>query len=330
LANRFIGIGEESTYRTPVAATEYIDVVREALGPSDRSFIAVETAGRRELPDKVPGPYRAGGSFDFIVNADNITKLLKWALGNVTTTDDGLATPVAYRHDFTPADEIKSFTIEAAPGVKDGATLKSRQFAGCAVRSLSLEAVARELLVSTVEVIAAKDALINSTTPTFSTVRPFVFFEGQLTLEGSAVANVEAFRVRIENSIPDDAHVLGDMFLPGIRLEGIRVTGDMDVAFLNWDLWKRFWGSATATEPQTNVENVGLKLTMTGLSTGSTGAGFENYKLEVDIPAAYLDTSEAGFDRRTRTVQSLGFEGVYDASAGHLIKVSVINKKSAP
>ena len=324
MSKRFIGIAEETTFRTPVSATEWIDIVSESINPN-RNVIDVETAGRRELVARVPGPFFVSGSFDMIVNADNITKLLKWLLGNVSTSDDG-GSPAVYKHEFTPGDSIKSFTLEICPGVGG----QSRQIAGTAVRSIAFEAPARELLTATVEVLGAKEELISSSTPTFSSLRPFIFFEGSLTLEGSSVGRAEAFRCTIANTIPDDTHVLGDMFLPAIDLLGIRVTGDMDVAFTSWDYWKRFYGSATATEPQTSIEPVSLQFKMTGQSTGSSVAGFENYLLQIDIPKAILDATNANFDRRERIVQGLGFGAVYDESSDYIVKVTVVNKKSAP
>jgi len=323
---RYLGIAEEATYGTPVAAVEYIDIVSESVRPS-QEFIFLETAGYRETREAIPGPFTISGDFDLVVNADNITKFLKWALGDVTTTVDDAAAPVAYKHEFTPANEIKSFTSEIHPGVGG----YSRQVAGCIVTTLRLEAVARELLTSTISIVGSKPTRITESVtgrPTFSTVRPFVFFEG--VVSGFVSADVEAVRWSYANAVAEDAFVLGSRFLPAIRLQGQTVEGDMDIAFVRWDEYERFYGAVGATEPGTEVGPVSLKLTFTGLSTGSTVVGFENYLLELDLPRIYLNTIEANFDRRERIVERLAFRATYDTTAGYICKVTVINKKSEP
>jgi len=328
MGKRFIGIAEETTYGTAVSATDWIDVVSESI-TSEQGFIEVETAGMRERVKRVPGPYNVGGSFDMIVNADNITKLLKWLLGAAETTDDGSSpTPLAYRHEFTPSQTLKSFTMEICPDVGN----QSRQVVGCMVSSIAFEASARELLTASVDVIGQKDSLISPSTPTFSTLRPFIFFEGVVSDGGNPISDVEAFRVTIENDIPDDAYVLGDRFRPDLtkRVQGMTVSGDMDIAFLDWDYFKKFYGSATATEPQTSITPLALKLTFTGESTSSSVEGFDKFLLEIDLPKVYLDTSEANFDRRDRIVQSLGYTAVYDAVAGYICKVTVVNENESP
>ena len=165
--------------------------------------------------------------------------------------------------------------MNIAPAVRDDilASYAMRRVLGCAVTSLSLEAVAREALTSTVSVIARRDSIVaDAQAPSFSALRPFIFFEGNLTLNGVTVANVEAFRVTVENEIADDAFILGTRFLPGIRLQGITISGDVDLAFLDWNMYRRFYDGAFGSGPGTSIASVALELTMTGEATGCAGA----------------------------------------------------------
>ena len=286
-------------------------------------MIDVETAGLRARRYRVPGPYRVSGSFDMVVAPDNIALLLKAGLGSVSTTAGGGG---AYKHEFTPADTLPSLTLEVCPDVGS----RSRQIVGVGITSLGFEATAREVLTCSVDVLGQKETLVSPSSPTLPSLRPFIFFEGSLSLGGSDVANVEAFRFTIENDIPDDAFVLGSRFLPGLRVQGMTVSGDMDVAFTTWDLYKRFFGNATASTPQTSLESVSLTLTFTGESTGDTTAGYENYKFIAEFPKVYFDTSEANFDRRDRIVQSLGWTAIYDSASGYICKLTVINTDATP
>lgn len=321
---KFAGVAEETTWRTPVTATEWLDIVSESVNP-EQGWIDVDTAQDVTLVSRVPGPYLVSGSLEMIVNPDNITKLLKWLMGAVTSTQDG--TNQRWKHEFKPDKTFKSFTLELAPEVET----KSRQIAGCVVRSLALEAPAREIVTASVDVLGAKDKQIDPSTPTFSALRPFVFFDGGLSLGGSPVADVEAFTCTLSRDIPDDIHVLGDRWMPDATKRGQRFTveGSMDVAFLTWSLYKRFWGGAAVVEPALIPAFVALDLNLIGDTLGGSG-DYANYACKVNLPRCTLNTSEANFDRRDRIVQSLGFSAVYDPTAAYAAKVMVVNAKNTP
>jgi len=320
---RFIGIAEETTYGTPVASVEYVDVVSESI-VGEQSFLDLDTAGSRWIRARYPGAWVQSGSIDLIPNASRISKFLKWALGNVTTTGDA-TTPTAYKHEITPASTLPSFTLEIFPDVGS----YSRQITGCGITSLRFEAPAREFVTATVDIIGRKEKLISPTTPSFVSRRPFIFYDGSVS--GLVSANVEAIRLTIENDIADDAFVIDDRFLPGLRVQGMTVTGELDIAFLNWDIYRKFLGSATALEPGATADSYSLTVTFTSTEqTGSAVAGYEYYQMKFELPEIYLDTSTANFDRRDRIVQGVSFTAAYNDTAGYIIKATVINEKSAP
>ena len=323
---RFLGIGKESTYRTAVSATEYINIISESIAP-DWDRVKLEEAGYRFATDKLPGGFKVTGDISLYVDAQTITKFLEGLLGNVSTTNDGEIT--AYKHTFTPANSLPSYTLEIFPEYPAD---YSRQIAGTGILSMRLEAEAGSPLTATIGVLGAKEELItpSSPTPSFANTSPLPFNNSSVEIEDSAVATVEAFRLDVSNGIPDDAFVLNDMFLPALRLEGGEIMGEMDIAFTSWDYYKLFYGSSSATEPSETPDTVKIELIATGGSTGSGTAGYENYKLAITLPKCRLDTSNANFDRRSRIVQRLGFEALHDTSSGYAIQIEVVNTKSSP
>jgi len=325
---RFIGIGKESTYRTAVTVTEYINVISESIVP-DWDRVRLEEAGYRFATDKLPGGFKETGNIDLYVDAESISKFFEGLLGDVSTDDDGASPPVAYKHTITPATSLPSYTLEIFP---ESPADYSRQVSGVGILSMRLEAEAGSPITATVGILGAKEELISpsSTTPTFANVSPLPFNNSSVEMDDSAIATVEAFRLDISNTIPDDAFVLNDMFLPALRLEGGEITGEMDLAFTSWSYYQQFYGSSSATEPSETPDTVKIELIATGGSTGSSGTGYENYKLTITLPKCRLDTSNANFDRRSRIVQRLGFEALYDTSSGYAIQVEIVNTKSAP
>jgi len=316
---------------------DYIDIVSESVS-SDQGNLDVVTAGDRSMRFRVPGPYAIGGSIDLIVNPENMTKFLYWALGSVSHY---AGASVAFKHEYTPAQALESFTMEIAPAVPatEGAVdYQSRLISGCVIPSFTLEAVARELLTATIDVIGRREGqqAASSTDPPFSDLRPFVFHEGVLSYDSSDICHAEAFRMTFDNDIPDDVYFLGSRFRGGkmddgcgvgcdpvFFVQGLKVSGDMDIAFTDWTWWHWFWGSGTATGPSNQQNPISLNLVFTGLATGD--ATYPNYAMEIYLPEVYLDTSEASIDTRDRIVQSLPYTAIYNASAGYVARIRVVN-----
>ena len=306
---RFVGIGKETTYGQGAAINKWFDVISQSI-TSDQQFIDTETAAYRERMIRIPGPYKIAGDFDMYVNADDIAYLYYAVLGDITTT----GTAPLYTHTIKPGTSIPTWAVEVSPGVGT----QSRKIVGAAFASVNLEAVAREAPTVTASIIGKTESLVSRTTPTYSTVRPFASFEGEMRVNDTTVATVEAIRVNCENDIPDDVYALGDRYLQAIIPQRLSVGGDMDVRFVDWDWYQKFWGGTSG--PVTYPATVSLKLTFTGATLG-TG----NYQLIIEMPKCTLDTIDASFDRRDRVVASLDYTALYDSTIPGAIKVTVKN-----
>jgi len=211
-----------------------MDIISESVSP-DHGMIDVETAGYRSKRIRVPGAYSLGGDIELTGCPEDIGTAAYFVLGSdIQTNSAGI-----YRHLMSPSQDIPSFKCEFATDVlHDGVNYGARRCRGGIGNSITFEAVAREALSATWGVTFAQDALgtVSSVAPVFPTGiyrNPLIFHQGAVTfgtygLE-AAVANVEAFRCTIENDIDVDAFIIGSRFLPGMRTQGITVTGDRDV-----------------------------------------------------------------------------------------------------
>lgn len=318
MGSRYVGVAIEPSMGDVQTINEYIDVVSESIA-GEQNIIYIETAGLgRSIRQAVPGPWGESGSFDMICGPENMEYILQAALGK-SHYDVNAAT--YYKHIWTPASEVPSLTMIISPDVKS----QARRLTMTGISSMAFEAVAREVLTATVDVVAKTETLVAEGTPTFSTLRPFVFYDGVLSIDDGEIARCEAWRGTYENTIADDAYVLGSRFLPTLILGPCNFTGDMDIQFLDWSWYKRYLGGGTS--PTTTIQSAALKLTFTGDATGGSGE-WSNYKLEIDIPKVYLNTSTASFDRRERIVQSADWQAVYDTTSGYLCKFTIWNKRA--
>jgi len=317
---RYFGVGEETTFKQAAAISKYIDIVDEGIS-LDNQVIKVENVADI-IAKYVAGPLKIGGTVNFYVEPENCGQFFKWALGSVVTSQpDAGNAPNTYKHEFTPADEIKSFTAEVGLGDTNDAI----KYKGMAIKALSLEAVAKEALMGSIDVVAADLELVTAGTPSFSALAPFVFHQGQVKIAGTANGDIEAFKIKYENGIDEDAFAIGDRTLARLKAGARTITGEFDIAFTSNEQLKRFLGSATATSPQDTLESVALKLTMTGPLIEAT----YNYQLEIDLPRVVYNTTKANINKRERVVQNVAFEAYVDATAGYAIKITLINKEAS-
>jgi len=306
---RWIGIAEQSDYTTanttPAQSLRYIDL---DANPDQGRIIEFESA-RRMKEISVLGPFIGSGTINLYARPDTIGWFLKWGTGSVTSSQVDSST--VYKHDFSLGDSIKPFTTVETTGLSG---VESRALEGCLVKSLTFEAPAREVCTLSVELQYAWEELISSPSMgSLSSLRPFVFHDGTIELpDGTTVASVESFSFKWSNSIPDDTHVIGSRQLQTIELEGAEVTVDMDLKFKNWNMRKLFYGSADASEPQTEEGTTSLDITLTGEETGD--ASYPNYTLEFSFDNVVVKESTSSRSRRDRLTERVSIEALYSAN----------------
>lgn len=313
MANRYFGIGEETTFKTAVAAAKYIDIIRESIIP-DKGWVIVDTAAHRTYRKKYLGAYRGRGPVEFPAEPENgLTKILKWVLGDVTSEKQGATS--AYKHTFKPADTIKSFTGRV--GVVEGSLTAERVLPGCLVNSLALRYRHGEEVRCAAEIFnAGKESKTSIGSPTFSDLDPFVFSQAKVEFEDTEKAIVAEAEVRMNNNIPFDRGVLGDDTFPYIKVGRLVVDGRLSLWFETADEYDRF---LAGTEFK-------LEILTEGPAIGETGY---NYTLNVILPkCVYLRDTAPHVDRREQCILDAPFQGFWDAVEEAEVKIEVINEET--
>ena len=318
MANRRIGLNEQSAYnvinKVPVKYLDYLEFNAE---PNANKLMPV-TSGYRMKRFSTQGPYVGTYTLENVLAPDNIGHFLKWTTGDVSS---GVADNSVYLHNFTMAQEIKSFTIEDCRGLTG---VESEFLEGCLVKTLTMEAPARESVRYTVEGSYRTEELDTLTNMgALPSLRPLIFAGGSVSLDG-ALSHVESFTFSWENLIPDDSHDVGSQFMQSIVLEGCNITGGVDLKFLTWDIRKKFYGgSGTATSPQTEDKTYTLILDFLGSSTGESVQ--TNYEIKITLPAVTLTANPAPVSGRDRLTQRFDWEALYNAGN----KIQLWNKVSS-
>jgi len=198
-----LGIGEESTFGTRVAASRFFEFTTESLKLEiDRIWSNAIRSGRRTRHRVHPGAQRVVGDFEVELAPQGIGLLLKHLFGAVNTTGTN-----PYTHTFTPGVlDGKSLTIQV--GRTDlGGTTRPFDYLGCKIPTWELSAALNALAMLKCSVYGVHEdtgqSLVSVTYPTGWS--PFVFTHGSLTL-AAAATDIREFRLAADNGLDLNRH----------------------------------------------------------------------------------------------------------------------------
>jgi len=296
---RFIGVGEEEAYGSSVQPTRYIDILRERL-VFNKGITPVETVYSRAVQKYVESKASVTGSVDFVVEPENCGEIFKWTLGLVETTGTG-----PYTHTFKPSDTVKSFTmVVASEGLQ-------RRICGCLVNRLEIES-ALDVVTGSIDIVASKEEKdTGNYTPTISTLSPFVFKNGTLTLAGNDKSRcLRAFRLRINNNIPtDDLYGFGSPYPQRILTRNRTVECEIELAFEDTTEYDTFLAGS----------EIALNLKF----------AYGDYEFEVDLPRiVYTSDVTPHIDRREPLRVTAPLQVLYDSTKGYEVALKLKNQVS--
>lgn len=316
--NKWAGIAEETNFGIKVTApAKSLTYGTLDLNP-DQGLLEVEES-ERQIATMVTGPFVGSGSLGLYARPDTIGHFLKWAMGKVTSAQQGAT--VMYKHTFEMFESIKSFTLSDNERLS---AIDSRILAGLLIKKLTLEAPARDLVTLDLDLLYAWENLeAKPTKGSLSALRPFVFHDLTVLKLATADFKAESFSFNIENDIPDDTHDLGSRKITDLLLGGANILGEFEMKFKSWDQRKIFYGAAAATEPQEDVTPQQLEITLTGEATGIPA--YPNYQIHIVLPKTLITENPASASKREILKQTFSFRAVKDA--GNIIEL--LNKDTS-
>lgn len=315
MASRYFGVAKEANYGVFVSPTRYIQIVSESMKP-DNKVLYPETIEARDFTSQAAGPYGLAGTIECLVSPENLGELLRALFGKAPSTTNPYAG--VYRHKFTGADSLSSVSMEIGLDA-----ITARRIQGGIIDSLTLECASKEYLSASLDCIGQKDILAALGSPTWPTLPFFTWAQAVATRDTVDLsAAVEAFSLTIANNVYDDIQSFNSRFLPRIENARRDINGSFDLAFLNTDDYKKFFGAAAVTEPQAVLTPVALNMKFTGAIIASTYP----YYIEIDLPKVVYDTLGGPFlDRRERLIQPVDFHALYDASSAYAVAITLQN-----
>jgi hypothetical protein len=319
----YCGLAEESSYGGGAAPSVYLPIVSDGFSAENGVLFNSNIRGRSRF-DGTAGVFDDGGSIEQVSGPENgLGHLLKGAFGttSVSTASEGSGTDNVGTHTFTTDDKLPSYAVEIGLGAIDAARHR-----GVGIDSLEFSHTPEEYLMLSADMTAKDFELQGSqASPTYSDLRPFVWHDGVVTVDGSdRSVDVAEFTATVENDIdekirgsrtPDKAHV-------GTRT----VSGSLNLDFENIDVLEMFLGGAAGSgtsTPQDSLYKASLNAAWTSPETVIDG-GTSQYKLELDFPNITLSTHEAQVNEQDAIIENVEFDAE-DTASTYDVQATLVN-----
>jgi len=285
---RYLKIGKESEYGTPVDGAYVIPITSESLKLS-QGFIRARTVASRWREISIPGPKSVGGGWKQFVNYKNVGLILKAALGGESVSNP---TSGVWLHEFSPvnSNELPSLTVRV------GIDVAEKIVSGYGVDKLSFEISPTDPLTLSVDGVGRDESIGElDQNPAFIT-QGYISPADASVKVGGVEVEVESLKLEIENNLASDHHQLGSRLLPRVEVGELEVRGELTVRFLSTSHLNDFLDCA---RKKLEVRFDGEEI--------ADGYG---YFLEFVVDSMEYDSGDANIDRQERLVQDLKFTAV--------------------
>lgn len=230
----FVGIAKEVTKGTPVAATDYIPVMKDSLKPVDVIGALYDTGLRGSNVvnyNYIPG--RKYSTVDYSGQAfpDTIGYPIAGVLGSVATT--GASAPFTHTISLKNSQTAAADDQPIAYTITDFYAAAVRQYPGCQFSDFSLKWNADGLLEYDAKLTGWASATTTVPTASFSTILPNPVWIGTVSIGGSAVSNNMSGNIDMSRSVTPVFGVSNTQNPFQVFLGPLTVTGKLEFIMEN-------------------------------------------------------------------------------------------------
>lgn len=291
--NAQVGIGIESTPGTAVAPTRWPSGTRSAPFTRNQTFLMSQAlrSGRVIRAKRFAGKYGYTGELEVELSSADAGILLRTAIGGAVTTGAG-----PYTHTFTPANDLPASSVEV--GTPSLAAINRFRYTGAYVQSWTLTINPEEIVRMALSYIGMDvDVTGVLSTPTYTTVDPFLPAQATLTIGGTTECFSNVTLTGTNNLSQSDVLCVATPGRRAVRDAGFHdLGGTFDQEFEDMTLYNLFVAGTAATFSLAINAGATSQLTI----TGSVKFDGENPKvtgpevLKQSIPFTFMhDTSDA-------------------------------------
>lgn len=297
----YLGIAKEVTPATPVAATDFIPISKDAFKPVDiinplydnglrGSMVENYTyiQGRRHTEIDVAGP----------VFADTVGYWLGGIMGSVVTT--GASAPYAHTITLKNATGIGADAQPTSFTLEDMYVANNRFYPGCKVTEFSMTFNSEGMLEYTTKLMGHPSETTAAASPSFSAVTPTPVWRGEVLIGGLSVGYITNGTVNMTRKAEAIFGINDDQGPYEIFVGALDSTGNVTFVMENDDQLLNFLNN---TQPVLNFQfSQGTGATATTIAfnvgkgaytTGAIDRSGDHVSITVDF-SAIGNTSDAG------------------------------------
>lgn len=313
---RYVGIGIEDEFGTPVSADAYVDIASSDLDSPSGTQLVYEGGLSRGDVNHRPGPYIPEGGIEYAFDVNTIAYLLYLVFGGGTKntlTDD----PDGYDFEYEFSPNRNDLTLPSAT-IRVGKDNFEHMFQGCIINELTLS-MDNEFAMANVSVIAqkdGKDTLVEIEEIELPEAYPIAFHELSIMMgpkggEQEERTDIESFEITISNNGDGAEGVrMGSRYPRELFAGELTVTASIDIAFNSTKDIEKFWGASDGPSDVTTEEQ-NVTLIFNGGTFGT---------LTANLPKCIFESINTQPSGRDRLVQSADIRAFYDEEAeGELI-----------
>jgi hypothetical protein len=316
----YLGVAKEVTPATPVDATAFIPVSKDALKPVDIIAPLFDTGlrgsmaenynyiqGRRHTEIDVAGP----------AFADTVGWWLGSIMGSVATT--GSSAP--YTHVISLKNATSGDAQPTSLTLEDYYVSGNRYYPGCKVTDFSLTFNSDGMLEYTTKLMGYPSQTTAAATPSFSTVVPTPVWRGTVSIGGTAIGYTTAASVTMTRKAEAIFGINSSQGPYEIFVAALDATGNMTFVMENDDVLTNFLSNTqpalTCTFAQgsgASATSIAFTLTKGAYTTAAIDRTGDHVSITVDIAAIANTTdagSTAGFAPIKWTLQNAVVSGTY-------------------
>ena len=225
----FLGLGRETAWNTPVAASAFFPFSSESLKVSIEPIAEAQIRGILDQSPRYKGLITIGGSFSGPVYPSLIGHLLRAALGAPTTTGIG-----PYTHTFNPTQGRFSNSAALPPySITVGRDGAIERYSGCVCQSLSFSFAKGGMLTFEAQWIGASYDYPGAPTVALPTDTPFTL-DALVQRNGVAFGSLQDISIAINNNIEgvrtinNNGGIISRVAWNGMRTIEVSGTADFD------------------------------------------------------------------------------------------------------
>lgn len=191
----FVGIGKETTYGTPVAATIFVPA--STIASEDvKNYVPVTVYEGSAVNSYGQIPTQGWSTFNYDgpVFMDNVGYAFKSLLGDETTTGSGPFVHVLSTLNTAPM-QPQSYTLVDYNG------FEARSFPGCLCSQVEVNYAANALLTYSAQWMGLPSSAVTKPTQSFSAKTAVAAYKGVVTIAGSATAIVESATITFTRTV---------------------------------------------------------------------------------------------------------------------------------